>query len=333
MDERGFYIKSIIQRLIDHDARNPLWQRREQQYLPHENTLPHAEMDDDAFGRHISALHKNVYLAYDANDMERMLREFRLLEWAGSQAKSEPRQSKYDTMLASSCIPVGQACSDRLLIDDAYHALDDAFEILVKKRCRRAKLGLEYRPDSVCWLMFYILVSELKWKGPDSYRNRMMIPNAVVSAYMDLKDRCLGYASDIAAGEVTKSHLIDHLGWLGLGVVKMVTRYLSDETSQLVEVFNSIHGEILSARRGQFLDAELLAPRNLWYWDFELYKWVLHGPATQEEIEWCYQWRYDAARYVFKPHMRHTSYQLGTSNELTFLLQRRKQAEGIRSVS
>ncbi len=90
------------------------------------------------------------------------------VEVAGSQATSEPRRSRYDTLMAAACIPVGHACSDRFMIDEAYYVAEEIFDILIKKRCRRAKLGLEYRPDSLRWTQLYQLIAELSdcdWVG------------------------------------------------------------------------------------------------------------------------------------------------------------------------
>jgi hypothetical protein len=219
------------------------------------------------------------------------------------------------------------------MIDEAYHVAEEVFDILIKKRCRRAKLGLEYRPDSLRWTQLYNLIAEIKWLGPEDFRNRMMIPNAVVAGYLDLKDRCLASIDKRQASDTFRAEIMNTIGWLGLAIIKMVTRFMPQEAPQLIDEFNSTHGPVLSTKVGQFLEQEPLAARNVWYWDYELYKWCMLGPASKEELEWCFQWRLDAFRYVHAPHESYESYRTGTRRELEHLLQKRGKLEAFRNAS
>lgn len=330
--QTGSYLRNILQQLVENGNVDMQPEGKTPDYIEHLGRMPVDGMEDDQFYAYINALKDNIYLAHNSNDIERMSSEYRLLEVAGSQAMTEPRRSYYDTILAGSCIPIGHACSARFMIDQAYYVAEEIFDVLIKKRCRRAKLGLEYRPDSIRWSQLYQLIAELKYKGPEEYRNRMMIPNAVVAGYMDLKDRCLG-PSAAEISEALRQELGNLIGWLGLAVIKMVTRFMPAEAPQLIDEFNRTHGEILSTKVGQFLEPEPLAARNVWYWDYELYKWCLLGPASSDELEWCYQWRLDAFRYVHQPSGNYSAFRLGGRRELEHLLTKRGKLEALRNAS
>ena len=331
--ETGLYVRTILQKLIDSQEPAAKLPGTAPQYREHGGRMPVDGMEDSAFNTYIDTLKDNIYIAYDANDLERMAVEYGLLEVAGSQALSEPRRSLYDTIMAMACVPVGHSCSDRFMIDEAYYVAEEVFDVLIKKRCRRAKLGLEYRPDSQRWAQLYTLIAELKYKGPDEFRNRMMIPNAVVAGYMDLKDRCLNSLRNTEVSEEFSQGIINMVGWLGVGVIKMVTRFMPQEAPQLIDEFNLTHGEVLSSKVGQFLEPEPLASRSVWYWDYELYKWCLLGPASPDELEWCYQWRLDAFRYVYAPSRKHESFRVGIRSELEHMLVKRGNLEALRNAS
>ncbi|MCC7477899.1 hypothetical protein IT575_05515 [bacterium] len=331
--ENSLYVRNILQKLIDSKEPTQIVPAAAPEYFEHGGRLPVSGMEDSDFENYIDQVKSNIYAAYDANDLPRMSLEFGLLEAAGSHALSEPRRSAYDTYLATGCIPVGHACKDRFMVDEAYYVAEEVFDILIKKRCRRAKLGLEYRPDSLRWTQLYTLIAELKWLGPEEFRNRMMIPNAVVAGYMDLKDRCLSTGNTALVNEEVRARLMNIVGWLGLGIIKMVTRFMPQEAPQLIDDFNNTHGTVLSPKIGQFLESEPLAARNVWYWDYELYKWCMLGPASKEELEWCFQWRLDAYRFVLAPHSSNDSYRLGTRRELEYMLQKRGKLEAYRNAS
>lgn len=331
--ETGLYIRTVLQKLIDSKEPSGRLSKAAPQFREHIGRMPVDGLEDSEYDAYVNALKENIYIAYDANDLERMSVEYGLLEVAGSQATSEPRRSRYDTLMAAACIPVGHACSDRFMIDEAYYVAEEIFDILIKKRCRRAKLGLEYRPDSLRWTQLYQLIAELKHKGPEEYRNRMMIPNAVVAGYMDLKDRCLGALDERQVSEEFRAQITDMIGWLGVGIIKMVTRFMPQEAPQLIDEFNNTHGQVLSTKVGQFLEPEPVAARNVWYWDYELYKWCMLGPASKEELEWCLQWRLDAYRYVHAPSESYESFRLGSRREMEYMLQKRGKLETYRSAS
>jgi hypothetical protein len=242
---------------------------------------------------------------------------------------TEPFLSIFETGMVNAFIFVGHACADRVLLDAGYSLVQRCQELLNAKRERRDALSLPVRPDSECWYRTFGLLAELKWKGPAALRDRLMTPEHLIDEFNAVEQRCLSYLIEHPSQDASRDEKVKAgLGWYGLQVVKMAMTWCPKHKSEMIERFNEIHGDILRLETGHFMLHRSDNASNPWYWDFELFKWCVSGPATPDEAELCSQWRLDAARTSGMPADFLLAFRNASDRELPFLLtmQARQQA-------
>lgn len=249
------------------------------------------------FRQRLFALVNDSQVAFNAGDLNRIEDNLKRIAWVEPLVQAEPLLSFYETGLVMAIWPLAKMAVDRLNFDEAYQLAERCREVLIGKRNRRREMGLGYRPDSECWFRLYTLLAELKWKGPESDRNRVVSPENLVCDYLKIERRCIQYLDGLPLkDEKVNRNVYYGLGECGVQVIKMATRWCPQHVNVLIEDFNRTHGDLLARQPGHFLDSTPKDPRNPWYWDFELYKWCAMGPATPDEATLCHQWRVDSAR-------------------------------------
>jgi hypothetical protein len=283
--------------------------------------LAHEGLSSEAYFRErLFALVNDTNAAFNAGDIARIEDNLRRIAWVEPLVQAEPLLSFYETGLVQATLPLAFSALYAMEFDTAYELAARCREVLIGKRNRRREMGLGYRADSECWYRVYNILAELKWKGPDEWRNRVVSPENLVCDYLKIERRCLQYLDGLPLKDRTLNKIVFHgLGTCGMQVIKMATRWCPQHVGVLIEDFNKTHGDLLTKQPGHFLDFTPTDPRNPWYWEFELYKWCAMGPATPDEATLCHQWRMDSAR---------SSWDLGDlggiftgfSKELEFLL-------------
>lgn len=266
-------------------------------------------------------LASSVAAGYRKNDLEGMGNAINRLLWVEDHIHVEPFLSIYDSGLVSSLLYIVHACADRYQLEEGYTIAKGCRATLVSKRRRRSELGLPFRADSECWYRFFEAVAELKWKGNKLQRNHLMAPEELIEEYLEVETRCLKNLANSPSKDLKRNarHLSD-LGWCLLQIIKMAIRWCPDQHAYLVQRFNNNHGNILALKTGQFIAGKPVSPDNPWYWDHELFKWCILGPATEDEASLCHQWRLDAMRADGTKEVSLEAYRYGTGNELTYLL-------------
>jgi hypothetical protein len=272
------------------------------------------------FRQRLFALVNDSLFAQNAGDIERIENNLKRIAWVEPLVQAEPLLSFYETGLVMATLPLARLALDALDFDRAYKIAEQCREVLIGKRNRRREMGLGYRPDSECWFRVYTILGELKWKGPEEFRNRVVSPENLVCDYLKIERRCIQYLDGLPLKDDKLNKNVFHgLGIRGLQVIKMATRWCPQHVNVLIDDFNRTHGSLLTRQPGHFLDSSPTDPRNPWYWDFELYKWCALGPATADEATLCHQWRMDSARATYDFGDLSGVF-AGYSKELEFLL-------------
>jgi hypothetical protein len=273
------------------------------------------------FRQRLFALVNDSRAAYNSGDIARMEKNLERIAWVEPLVQAEPLLSFYETGLVMATLPLADWARDTLDIETAYNLAARCREVLIGKRNRRREMGLGYRPDSECWYKLYSLLANLKWKGLDEHRNRVVTPENLVCDYLKIERRCLKYLDGLPLNDRKENESVyDGLGWCGVQVIKMAARWCPQHVSVLIEDFNNTHGDLLRRQAGHFLDNTPTNARNPWYWDFELYKWCMFGPGTPDEAMLCHQWRLDSTRAVYSARVDLQGVFMGLNNELEFLL-------------
>jgi hypothetical protein len=273
------------------------------------------------FRQRLFALVNDSRAAYNSGDVSRMKANLERIAWVEPLVQAEPLLSFYETGLVMAILPLADWARNNLEFDNAYNIAERCRELLIGKRNRRREMGLGYRPDSECWYKLYSLLANLKWKGPDEFRNRVVTPENLVCDYLKIERRCLQYLDGLPLNDRKENEWVyDGLGWCGVQVIKMATRWCPQHVSVLIDDFNGVHGNLLTRPAGHFLDHSPTNARNPWYWDYELYKWCTLGPATPDEALLCHQWRLDSTRAANPHHADLQGEFVGMNKELEFLL-------------
>jgi hypothetical protein len=275
-------------------------------------------------------LHASVADAWDAfngGDPARIERNIERIAWVEPFVQTEPLLSFYETGLVMATLPVAYYASTVFDLDRGFKVAERCREVLIGKRNRRREMGLSYRPDSECWFRLYQVLAELKWKGGDEHRNQIVSPENLVCDYLKIERRCQQYFDGQPVPNPKENdRVLNALGWCGLQVIKMATRWCPQHVNVLIDDFNRTHGtSLLNQQAGHFLDSTPTDPRNPWYWDFELFKWCMFGPATRDEATLCHQWRLDSARALYKDSLNLSNYLSYSNRELEFLLSPARQ--------
>jgi len=273
------------------------------------------------FRQRLFALVNDSRSAFNCGDIDRMKRNLERIAWVEPLVQAEPLLSFYETGLVMANLPLAEFASNTMHLEEAYAIVERCREVLIGKRNRRREMGLGYRPDSESWYKLYMILAELKWKGPESSRNRVVSPENLVCDYLKIERRCLQYLDGLPMTDRKESEWVyDGLGWCGVQVIKMAARWCPQHVSVLIDDFNRTHGELLTRQPGHFLDNTPTNARNPWYWDYELFKWCTFGPGTPDEAMLCHQWRLDSARAANPQHTDLNGVFVGLNKELEFLL-------------
>ncbi|GEM_PF-3249346 len=259
--------------------------------------------------------------AYHQSDIDGMCDAVRRLLWVDERIAEEPFQSIYVTGLVLGLLSVARACSDHYMIADGYAMAENCALLLEAKRDRRAALGLSPRPDSECWYTLYGLVAELKWKGTESDRARTLAPEQIIGEFQTVEKRCLDYLAANPSADPSRNNRVKrNLAWNRLQLIKMAFRWLPGEVKGLISRFNEIHDTGLSPEVGHFQRPQPGHRDDPWYWDLELFKWCVHGPASVDEALLCHQWRLDAMRSRRNPDGSLAAYERSTVREVESLM-------------
>lgn len=262
-----------------------------------------------------------VHFAYKNNQIADMRSAFQRLIWPIEHLIEEPLLSIFDSAITQSAFYASQALSDRFLLDACYLVCENSCDVLTDKRVRRNLLSLPYRPDSESWLRLFISLASLKWKGTDKQRDLVFSVEDIVSAYCRTASTMLINLEQIPSQQRDRNRLAQELiGWCGLEVLKMCLRWSPLNTNDLITYLNTILGEIFSPQPGHFMRGRFPREHAKLYWDFELFKWCVTGPGTQDEALLCYQWRLDSVRAGNTDNEEYSAFILGAQRELEFLL-------------
>ncbi len=273
------------------------------------------------FHRKLYFLVKALVVAYQESDIDAMCDVVRRLLYVDDYINDEPLQSIYVTGLVHGLLVIARACIDYFQVEDSYTVVEHCAHLLEAKRERRQALRLSLRPDSECWYRLYELLAELKWKGPHADRNHFISPDQLIIDFQAVEDRCLDYIQSNPSSDSSRNQrVLTGLGWAGLQTIKMASLWCQDRLPELIQRFNEIHKVVLSEEVGHFQRPNP-GNRNIpWYWDFELFKWCVHGPAAPEEALLCHQWRLDAVRSKRNPDVCLNAFELASNRELEYLL-------------
>ncbi|MCH7472802.1 hypothetical protein IIA79_07620 [bacterium] len=294
--------------------------------------------DDDGLDSELRFHHKLSYVegaissAYDSGDLKRIEDCFRRLFWIHPWVESEPILSHYETFIVLAALRLGQFFADRFVFNGAYRICESSRKLLLAKHKRRLEEGLPPRPDSECWYRLYTVLSELKWKGERSARDRMMAPERIIGDYLTVEEQLLHNLKLHPSKAPTRDNRMkEALGWCGLSVIKMTMRWCIELATGLIEHFNQVHGPILNKRIGHFQIFKPDEHPSPWYWDFELYKWCMIGYGTEDEALLCHQWRLESRRAEGFSEESLKAFKTATDYELQFLLSRKSEYEALRA--
>ncbi len=269
-----------------------------------------------------------IQFAYEHNDLDGICDAIRRLLWVREQVEEEPFLSCYVTGLVLSLLVVGRACSDSYQLEDGYRIANQCAIMLTAKRMYRAASALPTRPDSECYYRLYELVAELKWKGGEEWLEAFATPAQLIDEYLHVEQRCLDYLRQTPSNDPTRNGRVkEALGWCRLQVIKVALRWSPAQAAGLIEGFNKIHGTKFSNEPGAFLEGRCIDAKSPWFWDLELFKWCVRGPATPEEAYLCHQWRLDAMRSKRPGRNDLEAYEIATVRELQSLLHLRPEPE------
>jgi hypothetical protein len=269
-----------------------------------------------------------IHSAYSQNQLEGLRSSIRRLAWAGNYIGREVLVSVYESCLVSASLYVALSLSDRFLVEPAYRICECVKAVLVEKQARRAAQGMPERPDSECWLRMFVCLAELKWKSGADQLDRVLSPDVIIEGYYSRSSQILTNLLQIPSQRPDRDKLVaDLVGWCGLQIIKMALMWQPERTAQLVAHFSKLHGPILHTEPGHFLHCRAPRDHPEWFWDYELFKWCIAGPASYDEAVMCYQWRLDSVRAGRADEASNSSYNLAAQRELEFLLQRGQQLE------
>ena len=300
------------------NAESAFTQTEEEYWLSNEGLTSERRFHD-----RLTYLVKLLKAAYTQNDVDGLSDAFRRLLWVDQHITGEPLLSEYDTGLALGLLNIGLASADRYMIEDGYTIAEGTTQLLDIKRERRSMLSLPPRPDSECWYRLYALLAELKWKGPSEMLDRLMGPSELILEFTRVEQRCLDYIERTPASDPLRNATVrESLAWCRLELIKMAIQWCHEQTDAVISRFNQVHGTELSAEPGLFTKHKPTGQEDPWYWDLELYKWCVCGPASVEEAMMCHHWRVVAARSRFPRGAKVDAYEMATLSELKHLLSR-----------
>ncbi len=307
--------QTLIQTIQSENGQTTFHEANRQYWLAYEGLSSEAY-----FRQRLFALVNDSRTAFNSGDISRIRENLEKISWVEPLVQAEPLLSFFETGLVMATLPLAEWAAHTLQYEMAYQIAERCREVLIGKRNRRLEMGLVSRPDSECWYKLYSVFANLKWKGPDKFRNRGVTPENLVCDYLKIERRCIKYLDGLPLSDRKESEWVyDGLGWCGVQVIKMASRWCPQHVSILIDDFNKTHGNLLTRPAGHFLDGAPTDARNPWYWDFELYKWCMMGPATADEAMLCHQWRLDSARAAYQ-HADLQGVFMGLNKELEFLL-------------
>ena len=259
--------------------------------------------------------------AYMEEDLGGFSDCLRRIFWVNRFIENEPLQSVYATGLVLGLLNLARYCCDHFAISNGYKIIQHCAMLLEAKRERRAALGLTFRPDSECWYRTFEILAELKWKGPAELKDLIMTPADLATDFRIVEQRCLNYLDRNPSSDSTRDKRVkEALLWSRLQIIKMSIKLSPELTDELIDEFNVLHGALLNLKPGDFTNAAQVDRSQAWFWDFELFKWCVLGPGSEEEAMMCHQWRLDAMRSRFGAQQCLKTYESATKRELEHLL-------------
>jgi hypothetical protein len=313
-ENQGGYATSPI--TADDTFGSPYSQSDEEYWLSNEGLTSERQ-----FQNKLMFLVNAIQFSYEHNDVDGICDAVRRMLWVRDRVMQEPFLSSYVTGLVLSLLLVGHACSDSYQIEDGYRVANQCAILLTAKRLYRIAAVLPARPDSECYYRLYELVAELKWKGGEEWLEAFSTPAQLIAEYKLVEQRCLEYLRQTPSNDQTRNTRVkEALGWCRLQMAKMAMRWCPESCDELIDGLNKIHGTKFTAEPGAFMTGQCTDAKNPWFWDLELFKWCVLGPASPDEAFMCHQWRLDAMRTNRRERKGLEAYELATVRELQSLL-------------
>jgi len=166
------------------------------------------------------------------------------------------------------------------------------------------------------------LVAELKWKGDESFIDRLMSPREIVDEYRMVVRRVLAQVKDQTAANLAQREMaLEAVKWCGIQVIKMIYRWQPESVEEYIQEYNKSFDSALSCDLGNFLYGRPKQVGDPRYWDFEFFKICQSPEFDESEFLYCFQWRLDAARAGRRDEAALRSFRLATELELQRMAQ------------
>jgi hypothetical protein len=258
------------------------------------------DLDENALQTGILQLLRTIHEAAADDDWDTVKEHVRLYELGESYCKEEPQLSTYEfgqmgigVMYASNSISRGEyakAAEEIKKIHETYSARMQRYEAL----------GVPPRRASEVRNNFLLKLADLKWIGPEEWRDFLMTPEEVLDQIQETHERIISFINANPGFHSNERSLKESLALCELVGLKMALRYAPARVPDLVRMFNEHYSDLLALPTSHYKLANAAeADKSAYYWDFELAKLRMSKEAPAQDIYMCIELRSLAARNTF----------------------------------
>jgi hypothetical protein len=257
-------------------------------------------LDENALRDGVLLLVKRIHEAAADDDWDTVRDHIRLYELGEAFCNAEPQLSTYefgrmdiDVMLAGNHISRGE-------YSKAAEKIEQIQTMYVARMQRYEEQGTTPRRASEVRYKFLLRLADLKWIGPEDWRDFLMSPDMVLDEMRATYAHIVGFLQSNPGFHTNQRSLMEGLALCELVGLKMALRYAPSRVPDLVRNFNEHHSDHLAIPLAHYKLADAAeADKSAYYWDFELAKLRMSANAPAQDIYMCIELRSLTARNTF----------------------------------
>lgn len=257
-------------------------------------------LDEDSLRDGILGLLHKIHDAYACDDWALVEDYVRLYELGATYCTEEPHLSLYEYG------SLGIGCTitlNHLNMYDYEQAAEKLAEVFNRYEARLERYrrqGLAPRRASEVKNHALILLCDLKWIGPEEYRDFLLSPDQLLIEQRVLIEHVLRYMREHSAEVGNQRNMREALALSALGGCKVALRYAPQRLADAVSHFNATFTQDLSPHPFDYRERNATqGERSAYYWDFELSKLRMEDDPPLGDIYMCIELRSNAAHSTF----------------------------------
>lgn len=259
-----------------------------------------SDLDENSLQQGILQLVNRIHEAAMDDDWDAVNEFARLYAMGEPYCSEEPKLSTYEfgqmrigVTYAGNYISRGEyakAASEIRKVHDTYAARMQRYD----------KLGVTPRRASEVRYGYLLKLADLKWIGPEEWRDFIMLPDEVIDNIQETYEHIVSFLKMNPGFHSNERSLMEGLALCELVGLKMALRYAPSRVPELVRRFNEHYNDSLVVQKNDYKNFNASKDnKSAYYWDFELAKLRMSPEGHAQDLYMCIELRSLAARNTF----------------------------------